>query len=333
MPAEGLIANQQQSFWMQSGWGVISEPSSLLKVSGWQGGSEVRTLQNGQVHLQAELPPHGSAPAYYVFGNAPNIAKRSGEFSFELISNDLRNTRKIINLDVHMRALRYFMRIIPAADRRPISHLRLVLLEVSRAQKGIGGAAGYDTLLINHVRDKDQPTAAEARMPQLIALHEQFHQLLSARLPLWANESLAHFYAFKALRRDRRTQGTIAQIWKRCCSMTLEAEPGLLKVQREVTNDQRFANYGLLYNKGVAFWDALDTRLQNATGGDRDLDDVLPLLLKDGFDDQGIPTDAFRKAFKPLKDDDLRDLIERYLGGTDRGSGSVPTSVESVGVE
>lgn len=311
---EGIVASDQQSFWLPSGWGVISEPTSILRLAGWRGFSKVRLAVQGRLSELSDLPPDDTAPAFYVVGSAPIRKLRGNGFSLNIIADDSQAADGVIDSEIHMAALRYFRRILPAAHRRNLPLMRLVLIGVAPQARTVGGAAGYDTLIINYLKPKDILQGYDRHTPQLIALHEQFHQIVATPLPLWANESLAQFYALKAMHRDPRLRPAATRLWRRCCRGHVSAGPGLIAVQDQVASKGDYSNYHLFYDKGAAFWEALDAGLRTASGGSHGLDRALPVILDRGFDARGMPTPAFLSALAPLKDADVISLIHRYLG-------------------
>ena len=309
----GILASDQRSFWLPSGWGLISDASSLLRVGGWRGFAKVHVAMQGRLSELADLPPADAAPAFYVVGGVP-IRKIGGSgFSLDVIADDSKAADSAIDGEVQMAALRYFRRILPPGNRRNLPLMRLVLIGAPPTERTVGGAAGYDTLIVNYLNGNDVPPEYDRHTPQLIALHEQFHQIVATPLPLWANESLAHFYALKAMQRDRRVRPAAIRLWTRCCSGQLSPGPGLMTVQDEVALKGDYSNYHLLYSKGAAFWGALDARLRAVRGGSQGLDRALPTILDHGFDSEGLPTRAFLAALAPLTEAEVMALIDHYV--------------------
>lgn len=310
----GILASEQQSFWLPSGWGVVSEPTSILRLAGWHGFSKVRLAMRGRVSELADLPPADAAPAFFVVGDAPVRKLGGGGFFLDIVADDSHAAGGVVDGKIHMAALRYFRRILPPANRRNLPLMRLVLVGAPPKERSVGGAAGYDTLIVNYLEGKDLPPEYDRHTPQLIALHEQFHQIVATPLPLWANESLAHFYALKAMHRDRRLRSAARELWARCCSPGhIPAAPGLIAVQDQVTSKGDYSSYPLFYTKGAAFWGALDARLRAVRGESQGLDHVLPAILDGGLDLQGRPTQAFISALAPLKEAEVKSLIDYYL--------------------
>lgn len=78
----------------------------------------------------------------------------------------------------------------------------MVWFGVARHRREISGAAGYDTILANFIIPEDNPRVDEQLMSLMLVLHEQFHQLDSGSHPVWFGESLANYYALKALKKS-----------------------------------------------------------------------------------------------------------------------------------
>lgn len=313
LSAKDVLASDQESGWHMAGWGLLSEPTSLLRVSTLKDGAEVHILEGDKWRRAADLPPQGSAPAYFTFGNIK--ARRSGDHTLSLafVADDLTEVLRQVSPDRHLAALQYLQSIIPPKNRRDLAELKVVWFGVSREKQSLGGASGFDTMLSNYIKRSESPTEDEMVMPQVILLHEQFHQLVTARLPLWANESLAQFYGFKAARHVEKRQRSLDRLWEKCCSKDAMPPLGLVEVQRQVQSGNP-SNYDMFYSKGAAFWHALDLKLQSTSGGKRSLDTILPVILSEGFNAEGVPSMALRVALSSIPADDLQGLFDRFLG-------------------
>ena len=114
-------------------------------------------------------------------------------------------------------------------------------------------------------------------------LHEQFHQLTRGTLPAWMNESLATYFALKAVAQIYTDPADIAAARATFLHPDAKIDIGLLDVQHQLDKEHDFSHYSLFYSQGAAFWDKIDKALAKATNGAKTLDDVLPAITSTSY--------------------------------------------------
>jgi hypothetical protein len=131
-------------------------------------------------------------------------------------------------------------------------------------------------------------------------LREQLAQSMPERLPAWARESLAQYYAVKALRRSELPSAAVAAVEKRL----IDPQPprGRLRdAQRRLEAGDEAARAELRAT-GAAFWERIDRAIVRKSGF-RTLDSVLPRLLAADWPHDRLPAAGL-------------DLLHRYAGET-----------------
>ena len=116
-------------------------------------------------------------------------------------------------------------------------------------------------------------------MSLALVFHEQFHQLDSGSHPVWMGESLANYYALKALKRVFPENESADSIWKRFINTERPITLGLLAIEREISEDQNSQNYGHLYTQGATFWAELDETIQQHSTQGESLDSFMPAIM------------------------------------------------------
>ncbi|TBU77002.1 hypothetical protein DNK10_05555 [Pseudomonas daroniae] len=124
---------------------------------------------------------------------------------------------------------------------------------------------------------------------------------------LWASESLAHYYGFKSLEKNKDAFQLFDQ-------MTDEIDQiGLLKAHRLVAQGEG-QYYAQFYAKGAAFWRDVDQALIQATQGKKSLDDYLSLLVNGQFGINGeLPAEFLEALVEMIGKDNVDRLHQDYL--------------------
>lgn len=303
-----IQASEQRSIWLNSGWGIVTDPSAILRPEGFEGQAALRFIRPGASDTKAVLPSLGSAPGIYLIGDPPTLVAHKGDQTL-VYAGDVLN---IVRPAAHQAGLAYLRRVIGPANLRNAPVLTVIWLGVKRSEGSVGGAAGADAVLVNYILPDANSTPEEALKPLVIVIHEEFHQLVRGRLPLWARESLAQFYGLKTLSRiEVVDQAAAARLRDREFAAG-SAGPGLAAVQAQVQKGDP-SNYNLFYSKGVAFWHGVDLAIQSGTGGARSLDDVMPTLLGAEFDADGSLPEAAIAHLPPSTQEKVRALEREFL--------------------
>jgi len=92
-------------------------------------------------------------------------------------------------------------------------------------------------------------------------------------------ESLANYYALKALNRLFPDDKSADAIWTRFINTERPTTMGLLDIEREISSEQNRQNYGLLYTQGATFWSELDTAIKQFSSDNESLDSFMPAIM------------------------------------------------------
>ena len=271
--------SQQRSLYMASEWWVISAPTSLLRIESHSSDIPVDILVSNRPAVKRTLRTINAPPNFYVLGPAPENSSNTDKLKLTYFGEDLDTVSKVINPEKHKEAIRYFNSVIGAESARKVSELSVVWFGVPRERREVSGAAGYDTILANFIIPEDKPKDEEQLMSLALVFHEQFHQLDSGSHPVWMGESLANYYALKALKRLFPDNKSADDIWNRFINAEHPTTMGLLDIEREISKDQNRQNYGLLYTQGATFWSELDTAIQQYSSNDESLDSFMPAMM------------------------------------------------------
>jgi hypothetical protein len=334
---DGALASQQRSLSFGGGrWFLLSEPTSILRLSDTHAAGTVRAERGtGLVGASPvgngvyRLPPPGNAPEFYVVGSPVVSHRHIGAIQVTDIEDDPSRVAGHAFYVRHAKALAYLTRVVSPPDEAsdPERSLLVVWLGITRSVGRVGGAAGSRSFLANYVIDDDGNRAEDDAVTAMIIAHEQFHQLVDVMrgrappLAPWLSESLAQYYALKAL--DMDSQGPVSSdLRSKFIDPHAAVTTGLLELNRAYVSGDR-ARYTLFYSEGATFWYLVDQAMELATNGRSSLDDYIPAMLKEPQpSDASLPSEFVAKMDR-LLGSRFDDLVHTYLSST----GSVqPTS-------
>jgi len=186
----------------------------------------------------------------------------------------------------------------------------------------VSGYAGRRAVAISYV---DQPRGAPHLVPAirpwlpiLMLLHEQVHQLGVAQ-PAWLSESLAQYYALKALGRSgalrpaefAKALDRITQPWSRMPEADRRVR--LLAAHRRYLTTGSLGSFRVFYTNGARFWRTVDRAVVARSGGRRSLDSFVKQLLRMPYDRQGRPPKAFDRLLEREGGPAARKAIARWV--------------------
>jgi len=293
---------------------LISEAASLLRPVG-------EAAHRGSIEFVGAGPVHGGMPAadgvrrivpaadaaaeYWLLGRLTGASLREG--SFEVLHLDALGIGWQTLLAEQSRALRYLVR---TAGARQLAPLRSTVVWFESATEGgaPAGMAGFGTLMMTASKRGNQLQQPELALAWL--LREQLLRAMPPRVPVWARESLAQYYALRALRRTELPAAAIA-----------EAERKLVEPLRplQLREAQRRAQAGdplalaELRSVGAAFWDRIDRAIVRKSGF-RTLDSVLPLLLAGDWPDGRLPPAVADRLHEYASSGAIDELLAQHLG-------------------
>lgn len=331
-PATGLDASRQLTTYFPEGaWWLLSEPSSLLRVTGTAedaprslritSADDVATVAGrrapgSDAHLH--VPQLSSPPEFHVIGSPASQRHALGPLTVDYVLDDPARTADIPLADAHLPMLRFLLQALEAPDTLPEADARLLVvwLGIDASAGEAGGAAGGRSFLANYIDgDPDERELNIARTLMILA-HEQFHQLhdllgSGPPLPTWFGESLAQYYALRALQHS----GLPDEIVQRAVSHFIDAERpvqhGLRTLQAMHEQGDPEA-YGEFYYQGATFWSEVDSVLRETGLPDHGLDAVVPEVIRTGGAGVDLPPELRRQLLEsggPA----MEAVLDRYL--------------------
>jgi hypothetical protein len=315
----GVDASLQQNVHdPRHGIWLLSEPASLLRVPATEAGAEIafvgmRDVFGGASVLDSHrrvVPGLANAPEYYFFGAA--AAKRSFQAGGRsVVYLEMADADYERFADVHGRGLDYLARVTQAAPSEDPSIV--VWLPIDESRRTVGGAAGTSSITVNIVTVDGRSQPVRLPLSLHAILHEQFHQLAPQPLPAWVNESLAEYYARKAMKHAEAGVGAVHLIERRYPALAAAPPRTLLQVQRDVEGGDG-SGYLLLYTFGSNFWLEIDRAIEARSAGLRSLDDELPGILRAQFTDARLPPALIARLRTAAGSDAFDALLARYVG-------------------
>lgn len=271
--------SQQRSLSMSTGWWVLSGPSSLLRLETALPETPIRIYVSNEEQIVKTLFGINAPPNFYVIGNAPQKSVSQEKNRLTYFGDDLQTVLSVIEPAKHLAAIDYFKSVIGSENSRDENDLSVVWFGAPRVRREASGAAGYDTILANYIIPEDAPRLEEQLLSLMLVYHEQFHQLDTASHPVWIGESLANYYALKALKKSFPNNEIANKIWKRFIDETRPIDIGLFEIQKQISDNQNRQNYGFLYTQGATFWSEIDAAIQEVSLNDKTLDDFMPDIM------------------------------------------------------
>lgn len=312
--SEGIAAYEQRSVLMAKGdWWVLSSPTALLRLRREPFDLTIRIEVNGYDPIYARLPHGRRPPTYYAVGNAPTEVVTGDGVKLRYISDDPSYTSEFVKADEHTKGLEYMAEALGLRTDGRTRNITMIMLGIKRDRGFLGGSAGENAMLVNYIYKNDKSREQEKYLPILVALHEQFHQLYNGRHPVWVRESLAHYYATKAMMVVYPGNEVVKEIVDELYASSSIGLPGLIEIDRRVSEERDFTDYDNFYGQGSAYWYRLDNLIKNASEGNETLDDYLPQIMKTPFiKGMGLPSRILR-AIDFIPREEIKALEEQYL--------------------
>lgn len=294
---------------------LFSDASSLLRPVG-------DAQHDGQVEFVGRGPVHGSTPVagtarrlvpaadkageFHVIGRLPGASVREGGFDTLHLDAGGGDWRSVVG--EHGRALQYLTRVAGVGQLAPLRST-VVWLGGPTDDREPVGTTGHRTLLLSTARREGRMQQPELALAWI--LREQLLQAMPEPLPPWARESLAQYYAVKALRRSGLPPAAIAAAERRLID---PARPRnrLLEAQRLAQAGDETAR-GELRAAGAAFWDRVDRAIVRKSGF-RTLDSALPRLLAAEWPDDRLPPAALELLRRHAGEAAVDELLAIWVG-------------------
>ena len=312
--SHGIAAYEQKSVLMaKRDWWVVASPSALLRLRREPDNLMIKLDVRGHKTINALLPGGRRPPAYFALGNAQREMVEGDGIRLTYISDNPAYTSQFVKASDHAKGLEYMAEALGLKDDGRIHDITMIMLGIERERGVLGGAAGENAMMVNYIFENENSQDQEHYFPILIALHEQFHQLYNGSHPVWVRESMAHYYATKAIMRVYPDNDTVKEIVDKLYKSPTIGLPGLIEINRRISEERDFTDYDNFYGQGSAYWYTLDRLIVKATDGKESLDDYLPLIMKTRFNKgEGLPVALLEQIdFVPTKA--ITALEKRYL--------------------
>ncbi|MCC3859890.1 hypothetical protein [Pseudemcibacter aquimaris] len=312
---EGIAGFDQKSVLMKSRrWWVFASPSALLRLTREPRSLKITFDVPHQEPFDARLPSASRPPAYFALGDYKQESVRRNGVILNYISDDPEYTSQFVKPDDHAAALSYMSKVLGVSQAGSTQEITMIMMGIIRDRGVLGGAAGSNAMIVNYIYENEKSREMERYLPILVALHEQFHQLYSGTShPVWVTESLAHYYATKAILKIYPDNKVVEGIVNELYQADRGDVPGLLEINRQVDEERKFDHYNQFYSLGSAYWKKIDDLIASGSGGSNSLDDYLADIMRMTFrKGVGIPL-RFRDQIRYVGDDDLEKIEADYL--------------------
>ena len=266
------------------------------------------------------MPSLNNAPEFFAFGQLPSSTRNVGKYAITYVADNSANVARLGLETMHEKALEFLAKVVvPPAESPPVERSLLVIWVGVHEHLGhAGGAAGSRSFVANYNVGKPENEEINAARTMAVLAHEQFHQLADlARgplppLPTWLNESLAHYYALKAMTIVAVSSDASNSVYSRFVDPQRPVTLGLLELNRRYAANDRSV-YPSFYEQGATFWSELDLAISHVTRGASSLDELVPELLRSATThDDRLPLSfvlSMRERIGAAADDLLREYV------------------------
>ncbi len=332
VPADGLDASRQQTIYFeQAAWWLLSEPSSLLRVTGagedvarslridtGDSSLDVKGRRSAGSELDLYVPPTTSAPEFHVLGSPNTQRHHFGPLVVDYALDDPARVAELPLAEAHVAMLGFLLELLGAPESLPDADSRLLVvwLGIDATVGYAGGAAGGRSFLANYIDgDPESQTLNSARTLMILG-HEQFHQLHDLvgdgpPLPTWFGESLAQYYALRALQHSGLPEEIVQRAVGHFIDPERPVEQGLLALQAMHEQGDPEA-YDQFYYQGATFWSEVHRVLSESALPAPGLDALTPQMVRAGGDGEGMPAELRRQLLE-LGGQPMEAVLEKYL--------------------
>ena len=331
VPNAGADVSQQATLrFSNPSWFLFSEPASLLRLQSDNGPSTItlKTTSPESSGLGAtqvadgvwRIPSLNNAPEFFALGRLSSTTRNIGRFRVKYVADNRARVDRLNLESMHERALHFLARVLPPSAAAPLVDLDLLIMWVGIHEKigRAGGSAGNRSFVANYVFGRPENESVNAARTLAILAHEQFHQLVDlvrgelSPLPIWLNESLAHYYGLKALQ-HAAPSSSANLVRARFIDPLRPISVGLLELnRRHATNDS--TAYPLFYEQGATFWSEIDSAMSSTTNGAASLDELVSELLRSEIPEGGQLPESFVDKLRERIGEKTDALILAYVG-------------------
>ena len=271
----GADVSEQRNLYSPTGWWVLFEWGWIPRLKDHHEVEICAELVNAKSSQKCRaLPSLNSAPLIMPWGNT-STTKTVSTTQFTVYADNNKNVLNERSWEQLMSQYNYLQQLLSV--KTPTNKdIDIIWVGIDADLGTLGGAAGSQAYISNYLLNNKQAEQNSLSRLHWISGHEVFHLLSTYSYPLWASESLAHYYGYKSLGKAGASfDQTPIEIWESRRPEITHASTGLYEANKIVTTNNDLSYYGLFYHKGAAFWQQLDNEL-NRRGAS--LDTYIELL-------------------------------------------------------
>ncbi|MFD1261868.1 hypothetical protein [Entomomonas asaccharolytica] len=303
----GIGARSLEDYYLNNGQWTLAESKNFPRILG-----QSKELVCVDEHGCKPLPTREQPFLFWVWGKAPThvtVANKQFEVFSDKSAEPINKRMLMVKVEPNLRYLnQVFTSQLGDYIKKPIS---LVMLERNdRVMEDAGGVAQDHVALVNYYTYGYQLAEDwEVRFHKTM-LHEYVHLLVPCEtFARWTCESLADYYAYKALTVGRLNTTAIHRWYRQ--SMSRPNKLGMYQIDKRFWQTGSWSYYSLFYVKGAAFWNELDSLLHKKY---RNLDSYLQLLVMEPNHYQtDLPQPFVNKMIEIIGEQDYKKLSAKYL--------------------
>jgi hypothetical protein len=268
------------------------------------------TLPRARPDGTIALPKTSRAPLFLLVGAQPVAVRSSGTVLVRYFIDVPKNLNRVPRIDSVARGLQWLTGLIRLHGGMEFNY---VWLGIAASSGSFGSATGGELILVNYLRTgTNRPLLAD--ITRATPFTEAIHQLsgmYGGPKPAWLEESLAMYMGLRALGRASPNDPSSHLLLEHFRAAARGFPMGLLAVQREISRGD-VSHYGALFTKGIALWDAVDSKMQAL--GDGSLSNHLEVIWTAKYDHAGRPPADFGTELG-LPAMSWKRLEDAFLGG------------------
>lgn len=298
-PMEGINGAGQDDYYLNNGQWLITEAYNFPRFHNI---SKALVCVNDKT---CQPIPADGLPLFFIWGKKPTPIKLPSltvNIFTDRQGDTLLDKQKLVKwLEPRYE---YIAKVFHTNNDYPIN---VIWLARNANAKVSGGLAGYHSFLANYYVENNQLVKNTETILLHTSLHEYVHVASPYRYATWIEESLAEYYANKAVTLGEFNTNSLER-WQKIASAHPSFSAGLYEANQKLLKGA-VSYYSVLYIKGSAFWNEIDQHLlQHNTS----LDQFIPYLA--GTNDNVELPKVFIDKVEPIIGKDILDqLIQQYL--------------------
>lgn len=305
-PMEGLGGRSRGNYYFNNNQWLLKESNNFPRFKNFPNALVCINPKNC-VPLPEDKPT--SSELFLIWGKTPTTT-RANKLTVDFFTDKLAETiDKQALLEKMLPHLEYLNNLFNYSNPAPI---KVVMIAKNDGDfKDAGGAAADKAFLINYYVKNGQLVPHWEKRFIEVFLHEYIHIITPCNTyPRWACESLADYYAYKALSGGEINTKAL-NLWEKYKNTDSNYQLGLYTINQRYKQTESWEFYKLFYLKGASYWNELDALLHKKN---QNLDDFIPLLTIDPSSRQiKLPKPFTDKMIEILGEKDFKTLTNNYL--------------------